>query len=215
MLDTVSNVLQLLSGVFTCLAILSSLILAVMMSLTGRAIYWLFLTISFTLLLSDIVVSVFFFTLAEIKQPSHIIPTVLLSFPVLAYLIWHWAQKSFCTWVAQKGTPKRIDFDNAVFNPFSFPPVAAQNQNFDKWFLIASASGSLLILIPSVILGAHWTGRYTSEIQFLGASVCIYIFLLFCVGIISLNFAEYLWIRQWEKEKGRVIHLSFMMKRGR
>ena len=136
-------------------------------------------------------------------------PTLFVSFPVAAYLVWRWASHAYdADAVKESLASKRIDIQKGVFNPFS-APLVPKIEKLNPVFLGAILVGTALILLPALVLGPHWTGRYLSEIKILGSSVCLYLFSLASLVFVSLNFSEYRWMRLWEKQTGRKITLKF------
>lgn len=159
-------------------------------------------------MLSGFVAWAVIFTLVQAKA-NYLMPTFFVSFPVTAYLVWRWASHAYDTDAIKESlASKRIDIQKGVFSPFS-TPIVPKIKNLNSIFMGAVIGGTALILLPVLVLGPHWTGRYLSEIKIFGSGVCFYLFLLASLAFISLSFSEYRWMRLWEKQSGRKITLNF------
>ncbi len=185
----------------------------ILLIVNGRVFYWFGFLIGTASVCLGLALAVIIWIFTTIKHP-YLIPTYSALLAVLIYLIWNWGFHSFTKEVqAEAKSSKRIDPEKGTFNPFTAPFLAIKTESATKVLLSASVVGSLLILIPAIVLGNNWTGKYVFEVQILGGMVCTSIFLLFCIAVISINVAEYLWVSRLEKECGRRIYLAFWAAR--
>lgn len=169
---------------------------------------WFLFVIGVNVLLSGFVAWAVIFTLIQ-ANTNYLTPTLFVSFPVAAYLVWRWASQAYdANAVKESLASKRIDIQKGVFSPFS-APLVPKIKNLKPIFIGLMLTGTGLILLPALILGPHWTGRYLSEIKIFGSGVCLYLFLLASLAFIGLSFSEYRWMRLWEKQSGRKITLNF------
>ncbi len=192
-----------LPGLFLMLAA------AVLGLISGRAGYW-FLFVCACL---EVLGVIFLMALPGLLGIQN---TVTMAFFCISLIIscllsWRWGAGIYNA-ETMKGVlaSRRIDIQNGTYSPFTLPGEVFNSKGSKKWFLIASASGPLLI--TSAIIFSKILGRYTPDLQRLWGGLWGYIVIVLFVGCIRAALGEYGWIRRWEKETDRKMYISYVVE---
>ncbi|MBI3313391.1 MAG: hypothetical protein HYZ83_04090 [Candidatus Omnitrophica bacterium] len=194
------------SFVFPALLIL--IVSSVMGLINGRALYWFLFVITGIGLLGGI----FLAGLLPILEMKNSILTFCFHFSLLisCFFAWRWGAGVYNQDTMKEVLiSKRIDLEKGTYSPFTFPFGVLKSKSSQKWFIIANTSGPLFITVAVVLAGAM--GKHAPNIGRLWGGLCIYITIVLFVGSIRAALGEYSWIRNWEKETGRKMYISYVV----
>ncbi|MBI3313389.1 MAG: hypothetical protein HYZ83_04080 [Candidatus Omnitrophica bacterium] len=174
----------------------------------GRA-YWWFVNVNCLFLLCSLFSISMLVMIFNIKTVFEFLVLLMFFLPP-CFFSWRWGASiySFET-MKEVLVSKRIDVEKGTYSPFTFPFGILKTKSSKKWFILANASGPLIITL-SLVFG-RWLGKLSPRVENHWGAFCAFALVVLFVGCIRAGSGEYSWIRNWEKETGRKMYISYVV----
>lgn len=184
-----------------------TLISSVLIFKSGRAVWWYILMSSFFTLFIIMALLI----INSVKINSLFWNSLIYSAIALGSLVaLQWASGIYNQAMMKIITNiKRIDFDSGTYSPFRFSTDMIRMKNKTFWLFIVSTYGPLFVSLS--IFAARWMNKNAPEISNLWTLICAAIIVPLMIAGIRAGFGEYSYIRDWEKQTGRKMHLSYVV----